>query len=345
MRTETKSGDLRTKTLRVGLVLTILMAICCAALSFCFLGNPRIDQSHMYHVGMDVLGVCVCAVLYYGCMWQAEETSRSFIVLVILTSMGFFCNEVIWFVTETPELRVVLLGCWELSKFLNLAMIYFFFRYVCRSLAFEGKLVRFAEKYSPILFGVSILIVLISLFTPFTFSINDAGEYAKTNWGWLEDVYLVVMASIAAVLIMRCGRPLRQKTAALSFIFIPIVVYVLTAGADGYATQYGSVLLSLILMYCILFNDRGNKLAATRSELNMANQIQASMLPSIFPAFPDRPDFDVYASMDPAKEVGGDFYDFFLIDETHLGIVMADVSGKGVPAALFMMISKILVQN
>ena len=69
------------------------------------------------------------------------------------------------------------------------------------------------------------------------------------------------------------------------------------------------------------------------------------MLPNIFPAFPERPDFDVYATMDPAKEVGGDFYDFFLIDETHLGLVVADVSGKGVPAALFMMISKILVQN
>ncbi|MBQ9249832.1 MAG: SpoIIE family protein phosphatase [Oscillospiraceae bacterium] len=81
------------------------------------------------------------------------------------------------------------------------------------------------------------------------------------------------------------------------------------------------------------------------TELALAQRIQADMLPNIFPPFPDRSDFDVYASMDPAKEVGGDFYDFFLIDETHLGLVMADVSGKGVPAALFMMISKILVQN
>ena len=81
------------------------------------------------------------------------------------------------------------------------------------------------------------------------------------------------------------------------------------------------------------------------TELALATRIQADMLPNIFPAFPDRREFDIYATMNPAKEVGGDFYDFFLIDETHLGIVIADVSGKGVPAALFMMIAKILVQN
>ncbi len=81
------------------------------------------------------------------------------------------------------------------------------------------------------------------------------------------------------------------------------------------------------------------------TELALATRIQADMLPNIYPAFPDRKEFDIFATMDPAKEVGGDFYDFFLIDETHLGIVMADVSGKGVPAALFMMVSKILVQN
>jgi sigma-B regulation protein RsbU (phosphoserine phosphatase) len=69
------------------------------------------------------------------------------------------------------------------------------------------------------------------------------------------------------------------------------------------------------------------------------------MMPHIFPAFPDRPEFDIYASMDPAKEVGGDFYDFFLVDEDHLCMVMADVSGKGIPAALFMMASKIILQS
>ena len=81
------------------------------------------------------------------------------------------------------------------------------------------------------------------------------------------------------------------------------------------------------------------------AELSLATQIQAAMLPHIVPAFPDRKDFDVIGSMDPAKEVGGDFYDYFLIDDDHLGVLIADVSGKGVPAALFMMASKIILQS
>ena len=81
------------------------------------------------------------------------------------------------------------------------------------------------------------------------------------------------------------------------------------------------------------------------AELSIATQIQADMLPGIFPAFPDKPEFDIYATMNPAKEVGGDFYDFFMVDESHLAIVMADVSGKGVPAALFMVIGKTLIKD
>ena len=81
------------------------------------------------------------------------------------------------------------------------------------------------------------------------------------------------------------------------------------------------------------------------AELALATRIQSAMLPHVFPPFPDRQEFDIFASMDPAKEIGGDFYDFFLIDDNHLCLVMADVSGKGIPAALFMMASKIILQS
>ncbi len=81
------------------------------------------------------------------------------------------------------------------------------------------------------------------------------------------------------------------------------------------------------------------------AELNIATKIQADMLPSIFPAFSKCNEIDIYAIMHPAKEVGGDFYDFFMVDDTHLAIVVADVSGKGIPAALFMVIGKTLIKD
>jgi len=81
------------------------------------------------------------------------------------------------------------------------------------------------------------------------------------------------------------------------------------------------------------------------AELNVATDIQASMLPSVFPPFPDRNEFDLCASMIPARHVGGDFYNFYFINRDNLAVVIADVLGKGVPAALFMVVTKTLIEN
>ena len=108
--------------------------------------------------------------------------------------------------------------------------------------------------------------------------------------------------------------------------------------------------------YSIIVADRTRKLLERQikdsadkqqieSELSVATHIQTSMLPRIFPAFPSQKEFDIYAIMNPAKEVGGDFYDFFMVDKDHLAAVVADVSGKGVPAALFMVIAKTLIKD
>lgn len=117
-----------------------------------------------------------------------------------------------------------------------------------------------------------------------------------------------------------------------------------------------SLILGGVTIICSTLADRTRKLLERQirdssekqqiaSELSVATHIQTSMLPRIFPAFPAQKEFDIYAIMNPAKEVGGDFYDFFLVDEDHLAVVVADVSGKGVPAALFMVIAKTLIKD
>ncbi len=336
---------LKKRTNLIGLSLTVLLALGSILLGLQFFGNPRLDAASLFHAGMDVMGAFVCAVLFYGCMGQVEQATRSFSLLVILASASFVVNEWMWFIVGTPQWRVYYFICCLCSKWINLAMIYCFFLYVRQTLHFEGKLARWADRGFPILLIVSMLIVLANVFFPLSFLVDADGLYRKGVLPWLEDLYLIVAASITTVLIVRCASPRRQKWAAMSFILVPIAEFLASGGAFAYATQYGAVLLSLILMYCILFNDRSRKLASTQTELTMATEIQGAMLPSIFPAFPSRAEFDLHASMDPAKEVGGDFYDFFLIDEDHLGLIIADVSGKGIPAALFMMISKTVLQN
>jgi phosphoserine phosphatase RsbU/P len=87
-----------------------------------------------------------------------------------------------------------------------------------------------------------------------------------------------------------------------------------------------------------------NQLYAIRKELSIATEIQTSILPKTFPPFPDRREFEIYAKMVPATAVGGDLYDFFLIDKHRLGFVTGDVSGKGIPAALYMAVSKTLLK-
>ena len=117
-----------------------------------------------------------------------------------------------------------------------------------------------------------------------------------------------------------------------------------------------SVLLVLITLICAEIAKRGRvllfeeheeikKTERISMELDLAKSIQKNMIPNLYPAFPDRKEFDVYARMEPAKELGGDFYDYYMIDRDHLAIIIADVSGKGIPAAMFMMASKIMINN
>jgi len=87
-----------------------------------------------------------------------------------------------------------------------------------------------------------------------------------------------------------------------------------------------------------------DELTAIQYELSVASRIQQSILPRNFPPFPGRTDFELYAHMSPAREIGGDFYDFFLIDQYRLGFVIGDVSGKGIPAAIFMAVSRTLLK-
>ncbi len=329
--------------------LLMVLAAISMTLALQFFERPDISPASLFNAGVDVTGIFVCIVLYYGCVndikKDLDEASYWLIGLIVQIGLAFFNNELSWYLAGQPAYRILYLLLNELTKIFDFALVMLFYNYVRRSLSFEGKLADWLNRYVFILIFPFILLVLANNFYPICFSVDAQGVFHTEKYYRLVDLYMAIIVPLTLILVYRCKAPTRLKNVAVSFIAIPTVHYLLTGGAYGYATQYGSTLLSAILIYNVLFSDRSKLLAATRSELNMAGRIQDSMLPHTFPPFPDRNEFEICASMDPAKEVGGDFYDFFLLDEDHLGIVMADVSGKGVPGALFMMISKVILQN
>ena len=176
-----------------------------------------------------------------------------------------------------------------------------------------------------------------------------AVESRNTNYSLLIGVMALILITLAAYLISRfVNRPLKKLTMGVA----ELGGGDLDEKIDIYSKDEIGMLaaafnkMTVDLKYSIEQHaiERAEK-ERIGTELAVAATIQANMLPNIFPAFPERPEFDLYAYMQPAKEVGGDFYDFFMVDNNTLAIVIADVSGKGVPAALFMVIAKTLIKN
>lgn len=303
-------------------------------------------QSYLFDFGVDTVGALICVALFYGCLRQKGEGNLIFRLLILMVSTSFLINELMLFASGLSESRILHLTLCVISSFLDLALIAdLYYYYIKRLLSIEGKIAKITDIIVPILASLGTLIILVNIIYPLTFAVDEQGVFTYTSLAWLMDIVPDAIFIIGIVHIIICHAPWNQKIPALLFVVFPGIGYYLVGGEHGAAAQYGFVLMSLIVMYCVIFNDKNKKIMATEKELNMASEIQLSMLPSVFPPFPDRHEFDIYASMNPAKEVGGDFYDFFMIDDDHLAMVIADVSGKGVPAALFMMSTKILIND
>ena len=198
------------------------------------------------------------------------------------------------------------------------------------------------------------VVLIISQFTDLYYYFDENNVYHRSNLYILSNLAPMLMMLQDMYLLIRYRAKFKKHILAAFWIYLvaPLVAIGIQAIYSEvqfiiFATVGAAINMFSVITRDLLERYEKQQAEATRidAELSMATRIQTDMLPNIFPAFPERSEFDIYASMKAAKEVGGDFYDFFLIDEDKLGIVIADVSGKGVPAALFMMASKILVQN
>ena len=298
--------------------------------------------------GMNILQVSTGARLSK----EATRYFQLFFGLVILYIGNHLARQLMEGIPG-QGIRVALIVV-TLLEFLASGMMAFLFSLLTLHIANPE---RHRETFLRLFLGIliaHILLMIVSQFTDLCYYFDTSNVYRRSPAYLLSNLAHISMLGIDVFLLTRWRNNFspRIRHAFWVYIIAPIAAIVVQAFFHDVqliilATVAAAVYMSMVIMQDQMEKYEKEHEKATRmgAELSMATDIQASQLPRLFPSFPNRPEFDVFASMTPAKEVGGDFYDLFMIDDDHIGLVIADVSGKGVPAALFMMVARVLIKS
>ena len=328
-----------------GLIFVSLLALL-LNISFLVRGTSNMETGWVFNIGVNLMGSYVCAVIFYICLHDSAgigERNRLFLSLLIAAGVGMFLSAFAWIIQGIARFALLNRIVNVLLYANNYVMLFLFWRCELFMLEIDEKLKRTVNSFMLIFLLPVLAVILSNLFFPVLFSVDAEGFYRRT--GWFSFIFIMMIPLLLGIGygIITARSSSRDKWIVGSFIGLPVIVFLITIIDPDISILEPAEFFSVMIIYLTLINERGKKLAVTETELSVAAEIQESVLPHVFPPFPERAEFELFASMDPAREVGGDFYDFLMIDDDHLAILIADVSDKGVPAALFMMSTKNLI--
>ena len=310
--------------------------------------------------GIGASVICLVQLNNYELPKQRKNLFRSLFISVTAYLFMHFLRDVLlefrWgsLATILPVVTFI--------EFLSFGFIILFISLYMIEAADVQKLKKPIVTFFCVLMGVHILLLIIAQFNGmyYSFPALDLGDglifinYVRGDQYYISNIAPALMMVADVLLYARYFKRLDRRISIAFWIFILLPIAAAIAQLFYSEAQFiiWATVISTVVMFSAMmkqtteeYKRQKTESARLETELSMATRIQEDMLPDEFPAFTDRKEFDIFASMKPAKEVGGDFYNFFMIDDDTLGIIMADVSGKGVPAALFMMSSDILLKN
>ena len=322
-------------------------AIAVALMSFIHRGPSTLETNRVINITADIFCMVLGLVLFLCCgsdtQWD-QDNLNYFLMMIITTFVAAFTDEYAWLVDGKSELVMV-------NKIINTVYYcstpmlgYLFWRYVITFLNVERERTYKWDRFFLTGLILSILLRVGNIFFGYYFTVNSSGIYSRERYYPISMFYGYFTLVMTLLLVIRARKRFErfQVIALFCYALLPMAVGILTIAFYGLSLSSPVIMMVFMLMYCVLNVVQSRTRSVEENEMQLASAIQENVLPR---QFPDRTDFDIYASMIPAKDVGGDFYDFFLLDDDHLAMVIADVSGKGIPAALYMMVSKTMIKN
>jgi len=297
--------------------------------------------------------LCSMALGYVLFLVSTIDSSRNrknlnaYLFLLIACFSSAFLDEICWLVDGDPSLAYINAIANTFYYMSAPVMAFLFWRYVISYLDLRQREVKIVNMFMAIGLIGAIIIRILNLGYGYYFYISADGHYHRGPLYLLSDLYAYAAMVMTLFLIFLARKRFKtyQIVILYMYAFFPLAAGVLAIFTFGLSISSPVIMLVLLLMYCVLNVIQSRERSIYDNELHMATTIQTGMLPHTFPPYPDRKEFDLHASMNPAKEVGGDFYDFYMPDDDHIVITIADVSGKGIPAALMMMVTKTLIKN
>ena len=313
-------------------------------------GTENMPGVYVLNIGIEMFAMLTGYMLFVSCITDVQKSGADlkwFIYMLNVAIYWCFTDACSWLLDGVADLRVlniidntVLFICAPLSAFC-------FWKYLTGQIVMNKPFEKILDKLIGYVVLIAIALRVVNVFTGMFFTVDAGGVYIRGPLypvTMLSSVFTLIAVAAVAVAERKQLQPY-QIVAAILYIAAPFAAAVLTVMLYGLSLASSIIVLILLLMYCVLNITQGKERAIADRDLALASGIQKNILPKIFPYLPERKEFDIYATMTPAKEVGGDFYDFFMIDDDHIALVIADVSGKGMPAALFMMVSRTLLKN
>lgn len=315
-----------------------------------FRGLDNIVDIYLINIGVDVVGMFMGYVLFISCIIDVQKSGsnlKHLLSLLNVAYIGLFADACAWLLDGVPELRTLNILDNTLYYMCGPMEAYFFWLYTMTYLKVNKGIVKKLGYVARFGLYIAIGMRVINLFNGVYFTVDEMGIYHRSSTYGISMVYTFFTALSALISVILERKQLERYQIATFAIYVvaPLSMGVVTIGIYGLSPTPATIMLTVLLMYCVLNVAQGRQKAVADRDLSLASDIQVNSLPKIFPYLPEREEFDLFASMTPAKEVGGDFYDFFMVDDNHIALVMADVSGKGIPAALFMMVSRTLIKN
>ncbi len=313
-------------------------------------GINELSPIYLMNIGADLVSMLMGYMLFICFLIDVQKNGsdlKFLFVLLVVAYLGCFVDACAWMVDGLPKLRWLNVLDNTIYYMCAPMQVCSFWFYTMTYLKLDNKYIRFINKFIMIGLCASLFAIVSNIFTNVYFYVDEAGIYHRSPFYFLSLIYTFFIGILVMVIIIAERKRLEafQIATLFTYVAMPFLAGIIGALVYGFSLSASAVMLVILLIYGVLNVNQGREKAAADRDLSVAASIQENILPQIFPYLPERKEFDIFASMSPAKEVGGDFYDFFMFDDDHLVMVIADVSGKGMPAALFMMVSRTLIKN